>query len=184
MFSSTTHNNLQLLTRALILLIKIKTNALLALCLRPNVFFIAGWINITAAFHPLKTHFFILMFRLFSSVCLFPMGSGKRQPGRKDGGWMSCVSARVLFCTFLLELHSVWSTVWAATHQSHSYSSFQHWQRYFSGKICYPPPNPPKKASTRYTECGKMHSEALWGDWTSSCLKGRLRVRVQQQLCN
>lgn len=39
MFSSTTHNNLQLLTRALILLIKIKTNALLALCLRPSVFF-------------------------------------------------------------------------------------------------------------------------------------------------
>lgn len=44
-----------------------------------------------------------------------------------------------LFSKFLLEPNSVSSTFWAtlATHWSHSYSSFQHLQRYFSGEFCH-----------------------------------------------
>lgn len=44
-----------------------------------------------------------------------------------------------LLSKFLLEPNSVSSTFWAtlATHWSHSYSSFQHLQRYFSGEFCH-----------------------------------------------
>ena len=120
-----------------------------------------------------------------------------------------CLSAYVLFSTFLLELCCVSSTVSAtvAAHRSHSYVSFQHQQRYFSGKIL-------PLQSTRNTYSTQREKDAVtnptlikdfdisfascrplpaWGcciiaailQWLDArCQGGRLRVRAEEQLCN
>lgn len=68
---------------------------------------------------------------------LFPVESGMTALMERWRVNEFCLSAYVLFSTFLLELCCVSSTVSAtvAAHRSHSYVSFQNQQRYFSGKI-------------------------------------------------